>query len=83
MAKPTKTLEETVDLMLSDDWKDRLKAEYYQLENRYIALTEHLLEQDLNGNDGSPQHTRFDQQNSMRMYLASLKRIAKAEGIEL
>ena len=33
-----KELKETVDLMLSDDYVDRFKAEYYQLETRFIKL---------------------------------------------
>lgn len=32
-------LENTIDLMISKDYKDRFKAEYYQLENRIIGLT--------------------------------------------
>ncbi len=31
-------LKDTVDLMLSDDWKDRLKAEYWQTKIRYDKL---------------------------------------------
>lgn len=33
-----KELKDTVDLMLSDDYVDRFKAEYYQLETRFIKL---------------------------------------------
>ena len=33
-----KELKETVDLMLSDDYVDRFKAEYYQLETIFIKL---------------------------------------------
>ena len=31
-------LKDTVDLMLSDDWKDRLKAEFLQSKLRYEQL---------------------------------------------
>jgi hypothetical protein len=31
-------LEDTIDLMKSDDYKDRFKAEYYQLTIRYQKL---------------------------------------------
>ena len=31
-------LKDTVELMLSDNWKDRLKAEYYQCEIRIQEL---------------------------------------------
>ena len=33
-----KDLKETVSLMTSDDYRDRFKAEYYQLEARYLKL---------------------------------------------
>ena len=32
------SLNETVELMTSSDYKDRFKAEYYQLEYRYNKL---------------------------------------------
>lgn len=32
------SLNETVELMTSSDYKDRFKAEYYQLEYRYKKL---------------------------------------------
>ena len=32
------TLEETAKMMLSEDYKERFKAEYYQLVNRYEGL---------------------------------------------
>ena len=31
-------LQDTVDLMLGADFKDRFKAEYYQLDNRIVGL---------------------------------------------
>ena len=33
-------LRDTVDLMVSDDFRDRFKAEYYQLKIRYDKLQE-------------------------------------------
>ena len=84
---PTKTLQETVDLMLSDDWRDRFKAEYYQLEHRYIKLSEFLVNADLGkveeAEQGANLHYRHEQLNGMRMYLSALRNTAKAEGIEL
>lgn len=35
-------LKDTVNLMLSEDFKDRLKAEYFQLEDRYKSLNEYI-----------------------------------------
>ena len=37
-----KNLEETVDLMLSNDPKDQLKAEYWQTKIRLDRLTEEI-----------------------------------------
>ena len=36
-------LKETVDLMLSDDYRERFKAEYYQTKIRYEKLHEILI----------------------------------------
>lgn len=83
---PKKTLEETVDLMLSDNWEDRFKAEYYQLEYRYVALNKSLMEADLSAETAEQTmnlHYRREQLNNMRMYLLSMKTVAAAEGIEL
>ena len=41
-------LQDTVDLMLGTDFKDRFKAEYYQLDNR-IAGLQRMLEGYKNG----------------------------------
>ena len=83
---PTKTLEETVDLMLSSDPDDQLKAEYYQLENRFIAMTEMILKWDLGKLDPPPSGDRYVYANvlgTMRNYLEALKVEAKARDIEL
>ena len=32
-------LKDTAEMMTSEDYKERFKAEYYQLENRYAGLT--------------------------------------------
>lgn len=83
--KPTKTLAETVDLMLSNDPTDQFKAEYYQLENRYIELNEKLLNADLGKTDSLGQQAFMvhDRLNSMRLYLINLRSMAEAEGIKL
>lgn len=41
-------LQDTVDLMLGTDFKDRFKAEYYQLDNRITGL-QRMLEGYKNG----------------------------------
>ena len=33
-------LKDTVDLMISDDYKERFRAEYYQTKDRYNKLSE-------------------------------------------
>lgn len=84
--QPMKTLEETVELMLSDKREDRIKAEYFQLENRFIHLTEMLMEWDVGRLDPVPAGNRYlygECLGHMRNYLQSLQNIAKAESIDL
>ena len=59
-----KTLDETVDLMLSENEDDQFKAEYYQLENRIIDLNQKLLEADLD-----PENSSQLQRSNERMLL--------------
>ena len=40
------TIKETVDLMLSEDRKERLKAEYWQTKNRVEKLDEYIAKAD-------------------------------------
>ena len=85
---PKKTLEETVNLMLSDDPIDQFKAEYYQLENRIIALNEKIMEYDLNPENSesriNPERNLLtDKMGGMRNYLYALQREAILKDIEL
>lgn len=83
---PTKTLADTVDLMLSKDPNDQFKAEYYQLENRFITLNEMLTEWDVGRLDPVPAGSRYaygEQLGYMRSYLQAMKKIAAARGIDL
>jgi len=83
---PMKTLEETVDLMLSKDPDDQFKAEYYQLENRFIALNEMLTEWDVGRLDPVPKGDRYtygQALGAMRTYLQTLALLAKARGIDI
>lgn len=83
---PTKTLADTVDLMLSKDPNDQFKAEYYQLENRFIMLNEMLTEWDVGRLDPVPAGSRYaygEQLGYMRSYLQVMKKIAAARGIDL
>lgn len=83
---PIKTLAETVDLMLSPDPDEQLKAEYFQLENRFIALNEKLTEWDVGRLDPVPVESRYvcgEQLGYMRSYLQALAKIAAARGIDI
>lgn len=85
---PKKELRETVELMLSEDAIDQLKAEYYQLENRLIALNQELLEYDLDpansDNRVNPERNLLGEKLAiMRNYLNVLQREARMKDIEL
>lgn len=79
-------LKNTVDLMLSDNYKDRFKAEYYQLKIRIERLYELLVRYDagtLGFVPDCPIGLLKDQLNIMRDYLYALQVRAEKEGIEL
>ena len=85
---PTKTLQETVELMLSNDAVDQFKAEYYQLEYRFIQLSEDLLEYDLNPENADnrmngERNILSDKLGCMRNYLLAMQREARSKNIEL
>ena len=80
------TLEETAKMMLSEDYKERFKAEYYQLVNRYKNLKA-MLEKWDNGTLGfTPDCTRgiYEAQlETMEKYIAMLEIRAYFEKIDL
>ncbi len=87
-------LKDTVNLMLSDDHKDRLKAEYYQLKNRYDRLHAIVVKYEAGVDIGvpdlylsftpkTPLDTLKKQAALMRDYLYSLEKRAAFEHIEL
>lgn len=81
---------ETVDMMLSDDYKQRFKAEYHQTKTRYEklkAFNTRIEAARLSGTDG-PKHDCSEellrnQQRVMGEYLHLLKVRAIIEKIEL
>ena len=79
-------LQDTVDMMLSADYKERFKAEYWQLACRYGKLKAMLADWD-NGNldfkPTCPRSTYNMQVTAMTDYLAVLEARAVMEGIEL
>lgn len=79
-------LNETVELMGSTDYKDRFKAEYYQLVIRYKKLKNMLDKWDegkLEFNPTCPRSTYNIQLNAMVDYIAILEARAVMENVEL
>lgn len=79
-------LKDTVDMMLSDDYKERFKAEYIQLKIRYGKLKVMLDKWDNDELDFTPTCPRelYDEQiEGMETYLDVLTDRADLEGIDL
>ncbi len=79
-------LKETVELMLSNDYKERFKAEYYQLKIRIDRLDNMLskMENDeLNFIPTCSYELLQNQLKAMLRYQASLKERAEVEKIDL
>lgn len=79
-------LKDTVELMLSDDYKDRFKAEYYQLKTRYEKLKKILVKIEADTLDFVPDcpiHLLSLQARRMEDYLHILEVRAEIEKIEL
>lgn len=81
-----KKLSETIDLMVSENYDDRLKAEYEQLEIRIQGLAKMLI----GYRDGTLSFTpkcSYDMLNgqlrAMQMYSDYLQDRAETEGIDL
>lgn len=79
-------IKDTIDLMISDDYKDRFVAEYWQLRHRYESLAKMIEKYHLGKLDFEPdcsiellQH----QSDSMHSYLVCLETRAKIEKIKL
>lgn len=65
------TLADTVELMLSPDWKDRLRAEYYQTLIRYSKL-KGAIDSGAIRNWGCDEKVYTKQANAMVEYLKAL-----------
>lgn len=79
-------LKDTVDMMNSSDYKDRLKAEYCQLAIRLNKLTDMLVKMQLGELNFTPKCTRETLENQimfMEGYKGMLEFRAKLEGVEL
>ena len=79
-------LERLIELMKSEDYKDRFRAEYYQLEDRAIKL-ENMLEKYKAGTLNFTPSCSYDLLNGqlkvMNLYLQYLIERAEIEGIDL
>lgn len=81
-----KTLKETVELMNSEDYKERFVAEYKQLVIRYRGLENMINKWDrdeLNFKPTCPRSTYNMQIKAMTDYIAVLEARAVMEGIVL
>lgn len=79
-------LRDTVDMMNSEDYKERFRAEYHQTVIRYGKLKNMLERWDegnLNFNPTCPRSTYNIQISAMVDYIAILEARAVMEGIEL
>ena len=79
-------LEDTIKLMTSDDFKDRVKAEYFQLKLRYEGLVRMLKgyrEGTLNFTPNCSYDLLHTQLVYMECYMNVLEKRAKIEDIDL
>ena len=83
-------LKETVDLMLSEDYKERFKAEYWQTKIRYEKLKNFCDKVDVSmimdievPKHNCPVHLLRQQQHNMGEYLHTLELRAIIENIDL
>lgn len=79
-------LKETVKMMVSEDYKERFKAEYFQLLNRYTKLLD-MVEKWENGTldfvPTCPMSTYVMQLDAMEAYLSILEARAVMENVDL
>ena len=79
-------LKDTVDLMNSEDYNDRLKAEYFQTKIRYDKLHKMLVKRAAGTLDFEPKCSvalLTEQKRYMVEYLRVLETRAEIEGIDL
>ena len=79
-------LKETVDMMLSDDYNERFKAEYWQTRIRYDRLHKMVVQYEANKLDFKPScslELLKAQKSAMGQYLYNLEVRAQIEDIQL
>lgn len=79
-------LNETIDLMISEDYKDRFKAEYFQVKTRFdklCAMYSHMKNGTLDFEPTCPIEIYTKQLDAMAQYVDILEKRARLEGINL
>ena len=77
-------LQDTIEMMTSNDFEERFKAEYYQLEIRLNSLAQMLLKYDeLNFKPKCSFDLLNGQLKVMELYMEYLEERAEIENIEL
>lgn len=79
-------LQDTVDMMVSGDYRERIEAEYYQLAIRYNRLKLMLDKWDKGELDFVPKSPKYlckVQLSVMEDYLKVMKDMAKFENVEI
>lgn len=79
-------LKDTIDLMNSEDYKDRFKAEYYQTKIRYDKLHNMIIKYEADKLDFEPKcsiELLKEQARCIGNYLYTLEVRAEIEDIEL
>ena len=79
-------LKDTIEMMNSDDNKERFKAEYQQVKIRYDKLNRMLIKMEAGTLDFTPVCTKailMEQKRYMGEYIRCLSVRAEMEGIEL
>lgn len=77
-------LKDTIEMMVSEDYKERFKAEYFQLENRLNGLKSMLDKWDnssLNFSPTCPRSIYDEQVVAMESYLKVLTKRAEIEKV--
>ena len=89
-ARGISCLADTAEMMASEDYKVRFKAEWIQLKMRYEKLKDfcnRIEAAEITGKDMPPHdcplYVLREQQNAMGLYLHSLEVRAYIEGVEL
>lgn len=79
-------LKDTIELMKSEDYKDRFKAEYFQVRirlDKLCAMYSHMKNGTLDFEPTCPIEIYTNQLDAMAQYIDILEKRAELEGINL